>query len=858
MKITSNQPQSRRVDIEASLPRTDRGIMDATATAEWQGPVTCVNLKPGRQPGRLVPVEDFEALANVGAGTEPILCWDHPEKGRCLLMRTGNALTIVAGSDGGRDTTECHTIAPLPSRPLCAVAEGDGSHVVVMTAPKVYKLHTDNTENRWLINEAHPVFPTVMIRAGSFSTLTSEIAEANLKGSYTSTSQRLTDVDSKALRNDLTASMEEIENMARAAGRCIAPLLVRYRLRDENGHTLFLSPVTLVGTDKGYQLSDELNTSIEGGRRSGSTLRVESFKPLLKLPEEIYDNTAKQIKQLEVEAVGPLHGVDTDGIVWNRIDAKNSTLRFFMPGIASTMTSDKGHLTDIVLRALARFDQLSEKVASISNPFSKENLGRETAISIPGAGRKASDLAKGLRNALIKRQKARPVHKTTLAGGGWTTASFTADTVANNGDTTLWGNVNVLPFEQWGAGHYSTDSLDAKSWTATVSVEQKEKRAVCNSSGYTNAPLQLSPLIVWPGEDGGTMTLKVKTSTGTAIEIFELMPLAGCGISVWLSPTLLPQKLSYSNDNEFTVQASTASLKRMTGSIISTNAACCLEPAGMMSSPGNRITGITTATALSSAWDFSRDRFYVFGEGGINLCVTNANHEPVAMQLLDGRAVTCRMAIASGTADRGVAAIAGGCAVNVKGSKVTDFPGITPATARGIGWAGGDLWIMLDGGKAQVRPSEAPDHFYLRDTPTVESSLSCGDGRLRIVDREGILRDSHHLTYNEKEVEWSCRAEIPGYMPTPTRGTLGSVLRITAIGLAMVASAVKARLTATTDGGAASIALVRLLLSAMISGPMRESLFLPVNSGRRHWFTSGLKGVVSPDMRLRGVSLHLK
>ena len=75
------------------------------------------------------------------------------------------------------------------------------------------------------------------------------------------------------------------------------------------------------------------------------------------------------------------------------------------------------------------------------------------------------------------------------------------------------------------------------------------------------------------------------------------------------------------------------------------------------------------------------------------------------------------MAIASGTADRGVAAIAGGCAVNVKGSKVTDFPGITPATARGIGWAGGDLWIMLDGGKAQVRPSEAPDHFYLRDTP---------------------------------------------------------------------------------------------------------------------------------------------
>ena len=99
--------------------------------------------------------------------------------------------------------------------------------------------------------------------------------------------------------------------------------------------------------------------------------------------------------------------------------------------------------------------------------------------------------------------------------------------------------------------------------------------------------------------------------------------------------------------------------------------------------------------------------------------------------------------------------------------------------------------------------------------------------------------------------------ELPGYVPTPTRGAIGSVLRITAIGLAMVASAVKARLTATTDGGSASIALVRLLLSAMISGTMKESLFLPMRAGRRHWFTIGLKGSVSADMRLSGVSLHM-
>ena len=861
MKNTQRQTKSRRVDIAATLPHTSHGIANEKTTAEWQGPVSCTNLCPGKESGRLVPVDDFEGLAHVGRDARPILCWNHPHRGRCLLLQSGNMLTVVTGSEGGAETTLCHSLEPLKSRPMCAVAEGDGSTVAVMTPTGAYLLTADATEGLWHIKDANQEFPAAMFTSGGFTTLTTEVAEATLKGSYTATSRKLCKSDRIALRDDLSASIEEIECIARSSGRSIAPLLMRYRVKNATGQTLFLSPIVLIGTDKGYQLGEELKTAVTTGgsmRREGFTLSVESFKPTLILPGQPGEEISERATTLEVEAAGPLHGADADGIVWNNLNLADGTLRFYMPGMAATMASDTEKIISHVLQVVARFDDLCETVAVVNNPFATENQGRIIELPIPNSGLTAKECRLRHVKAISRPLRERKSYETLLTGGGNTAARFTADTGTNNGDTTLWGNITVLPFESWGAGHFAISRAASKSWSATVSSENSAGRAVCNTAGYDNAPTELSPLIVWPVEEECTMTVKVKTSDGTAMETIKLSPIAGSGLSAWLSPNLKPLSLDYTSDTAFTTSASTIKGKEMTGSIVSAPSGAVLCPSGMMSAPGSRIVGITTATALSSAWDFSRDRFYIFGEGGINLCITNARHEPVAVQLLDGRCVKSRKDIAVGTADRGVAAIAGGCAVNVKGSRTCDFPGITPDTACGIGWDGGDLWIMLEGGKAQVRPSESPDHYYLRDTPQIVSSLSCGDGCLRIIDQSGMLCDSSHRVGSEKEIEWSCRVELPSYVPTPTRGAIGSVLRITAIGLAMVASAVKARFTASSDGGAAPIALARLLLSAMISGTMKESLFLPVNATRRHWFTIGLSGTVSPDMRLSGISLHLK
>ena len=40
------------MDIAAALPSTAHGIAGETEMAEWQGPVACVNLRPGRESGR--------------------------------------------------------------------------------------------------------------------------------------------------------------------------------------------------------------------------------------------------------------------------------------------------------------------------------------------------------------------------------------------------------------------------------------------------------------------------------------------------------------------------------------------------------------------------------------------------------------------------------------------------------------------------------------------------------------------------------------------------------------------------------------------------------------------------------------
>lgn len=71
MKNTQRQTKSRRVDIAATLPHTSHGIANEKTTTEWQGPVSCTNLCPGKESGRLVPVDDFEGLAHVGRDARP-------------------------------------------------------------------------------------------------------------------------------------------------------------------------------------------------------------------------------------------------------------------------------------------------------------------------------------------------------------------------------------------------------------------------------------------------------------------------------------------------------------------------------------------------------------------------------------------------------------------------------------------------------------------------------------------------------------------------------------------------------------------------------------------------------------------
>ncbi|MCM1033855.1 MAG: hypothetical protein NC405_08920 [Odoribacter sp.] len=856
MKNTQIKINSRRMDIAATLPSTD--IPDNGHANDYgQGPIACRNLRPSAD-GRLVPVEDATMVAETGTGSEPMLTWHHQEQGRCMLLRNGNGLTVVTHIDDA-DAAETQQMAPLPDTPQCAIESGDGESVIIMTGSAVYRLRTVHDSGLWKIEEAVPEFPAAHAEAVNQSTITADVAEKKMSGTYTSTSRRLMRNDMESLRSDLITAWEEIDTIARSAGRCIAPMLVRYRVKDSSGSTVFMSPVTMIGTEEGYGMENELSTEMDGNStRKGFTVECNSYQAVLQLPGEASEAASRLGRKIEVEAVGPLHGVDAECTVWNHVDVSANRLRFFMPGMATTMVEDTGRLRDMVLRAAARFDQMCETVASIDNPFAPENLGKKITLSVAGGLERASQSRKRIATASGKPLRQRDPHELKLAGGGWTVAGFTAQAVANNGDTILWGGLRALPHEKWSAAHFATGSDLSKSWTATASTTRKSGTATCNSSGYTIAPTRLSPLMMWPGEDGGTLIVKVKTADGTAIEKIDLTPIAGSGLSGWLTADLRPIILHPDSSNAFTVEASTVEAEAIPGSLAGSASKTPLQVSGMINSPFGEIAGITTATALSSAWDYSRDRFYVLGDRGINMCVTNAAHKPIAVQLIDGREVKSRQDIAIGTADRGVAVIAGGQAVNIKGSKATDFPGMTPVTAKGIGWDGGDLWIMLENGMAQVRPSEAIDHYYTRDTPEIASMMSCGDGRLWIVDKSGRLLDSRHKKSSEKEVEWSYRIEMGGYRPTATRGTVGSVLRITAIGLAMVASAVKARFTATTDSGSTGVELMRLLLSVIISGTMKESLFLPVATGRRHWFTIGLKGTVSPDMKLRGISVHMK
>lgn len=841
------------------------GIPAATVTSPSNGTTsiennvtTCRNLRPADKTGqRLVPVDDFSTIADIGNGFTIIGMLQHPISGQCVAMANGHHIVIVSAD------TELPGKVLLSQRVesnIVNMLETAVGHALIMTEKGSYTVECDNTGFSLTDNNVSP--GAAMIYTVNNGTLTADIPERKLATSYDRTDSELDMTDTRRLALDLRQAYRRLQETARHSDINIEPVLIRYRYLDYEGNTVGISPVKMLVPPEGVSLCNEYSCAIADGKRRTCTLSADTFSIVVETPAA--DEAMNlRIASMLVETAPAIPIVDIQSThTENRLDIGRGILRFFMPGAAVDRKADDRCTITKSLLMLRHFNEVCTVRRCIDSPFGASASQRFTIdndLSAPcdstGAAASTASLIRRLASQKISRRRQT---ETTLSAQLNLPHRFTAATGAVNGDSIVWGGLQSIPFNGWDIKDWALATDENKSWNACVIVEFSDgmQRAVWSGQGTSNAPVTLTPLLYYPSENAVTMEVRIRTSSGTATHRVSLTPLTGYGLACNNPESTKPITLVFHDDIEYIVPVGSLQNKKIPGVLISAFTSDPLALRSLMLTGKSDIVDVRSATAGSTVWEFARHRFYIFGKSGTSLAVTNSSAELVSLQILDRRKVLSNRHITLNGDKSGIAYIAGGRLITLDGNKAIATEGYVPDNVAALAIDNDDLWIGAHDGKVYVRPGQYAGYHYVRDTPAIADIMSDSDRRAFIITSDGLLLDGRRRYVATKEIEWSCRIELPDASRRRHSGTLGAVARITAIGLRLICSAIKARFIASTDSGSLSETLVRTLLSALLEGSLRSTLFLPARTPSQRWITLTLRGTVSPDTRFHGASLH--
>lgn len=849
----------KNMEIAAVLPKIDNDIM-SKETAMCEGVVECRNLRPDTSKGgRLVPTEDFEVVASLPAGSKTVGTISHEDYGKCCIIYDEDRLYVVSGI--GNPSRKSMTFAvdkPCPE-PMTVLETGKSTSLI-MTKEGPYELIC--RDGVFELRDINDVPPSAILTIDTEQEIPTTIDSHKLKGTYDRESRMLEPEDCRILTQELKKAYGRLTDKARHASFFIEPVMVRYRYLDYKGNTVYLSPIKTIVPESENTLGKIINCKISGDKRTEFTVTATGVRIKLRTPEAD-NNWEKRVERLIVECSGNIPIVDTTVTeTENHVIGTDNLLRFYMPGCSTDIAEDKDCRAERVKLALRYFDDLCKNALEIESPFGEQS-GKEFIVPMPTELfatepiKSSEQTLKLLKKLSSKRISRKGEYEAELLQSFSLPHRFTAGSGAINGNTTLWSGLIQLPAKGWHIHDLTLKSIPGKAWKACCIVETGDNghQTVWSGEGNGDAPTLLTPTIYYPSSDAKSLEIRVETDEGVSILRSSLTKLPGTGLSIAEITGPEPIKLTYTKGISYSVPQHKMEARSLDGWCLSATANEPLSPVSVHRITSNKILEVTRATATSSAWDYSRSRFYSFGLGGTAMVIANDKSVIVASQRIDNRGIVSRRHVIEGAAGKGVTVAAGNKIFHVKGSGITELPG-TVSDVCGIGLDGEDLWIVNNSGSTTVRPSTFPRNYYTRDLPEVRDMFTLNDNILVITDKNGQLYDSSRRMTSAKEIEWSCRIYLPGVVKPPVRGTIASIARITSIGLRMVATAVRARFTATSDCDSPVTALARLLLSVLLEGSLKSPVFFPVRGTQRSYLTLSLKGVVSSDMRLRGVGVR--
>lgn len=695
------------------IPATEAKVSDAESR--------CDGLHAAAS-GALVPCA--AAVTAAEGHWRPLVTFSHEAHWRQTLLQATSAEPshryplALSALTGGCPTTFGSTATPA----YCAVATAYGATVMTDEGPQhVLKSRGENATGAVLAGTLPPVRP-VRLEAELRGTATLNFEAMTLTGCTVTAGRSLDSASLRRIGRTMAEAYTDLALRTQAAGLWFQPVVAFYRIRATDGSTLYTSPPKILCAPSGWQgcagiatpctISGEAadhTVSIPAFQTTVDTFRIKATVPPDLLPGE----WMKRVAGVEICVSPQIHPFDAADKAACSITGgtASTTITIALPGATSRLASLENRRMATARSVAARCAETCAEVWRVDAgalsatehhlTASHAATPSEESTAIKACTAKARGAASSDGSGSLLRQISAP-------------HSFSARSVATDGDSTLWGDITPLPYPGYPPEEFfgATNSAAEGEWDVLTVTEFVDGRTVSAlTSGTGHAPLSLAPLASYPDAGAKSMTVWLRRGTAVSKAAISLTPDERAGIALHLQGGLVPIELTPTAEPIPDRGTATAPGERMPGAIASAPAWAPLSPKACVECSRAPIVAIVGAARSLSSWDFSRSHLHVFTSEGIYAVAVNASNRIASASLISSRGVRSGEGVTA--TPEGTMAIAadGGGAILIKASKASaiNLPEGTESCvncqATGRTWltdSNGRVWVM--GGDGFHRP----------------------------------------------------------------------------------------------------------------------------------------------------------
>lgn len=784
-----------------------------------------INLRRGDD-GNLVPIGMFRPVPSLNASRTPL-----GQIGAYLVAASGTILEAV-----DQDGLQPVIAASLPGKALCASPCADGMLAVMTEAGPVKVSVTGLTLS---VTDLSADFPPITLTATDSVPVTADVAGRTLSRSYSS--GRLDKADFRNVTDDLAAAYTHIAAEGSAAGVFVQPVLARYKLRDRAGNLLYTSAPVLLCHSSGAQCCDPVAVySDDRTTLKPYTLTAESWI-LSAVIGQTPSARGAEVATAEICVTPQFHPYCSDDTgranVGRASSASSPFLRVTLPGAQAGLGANwKGAAARIIMKAIARIDELEERVAVINMPFASG--ARTVAVSV-SPDPDAAGVSRRLRTALA-RPVARRVLSDVLLSAPHT---FSASVSASDASTTAWGNLAVHRFRGYQAQNFIGRTTSGTSWRVYAKIRFADGSSLSRTdSGSGPVPSLFSPVLSYPSADAVEMDLQLTADGTVTTARFPLVADESGRMAVYVASPVKP----FMPESEPVPEiAETDSPVDVYPDAVAIADAGNPSRAVLVARPGGGpVRALRAGRIASQSWEFGRCRFIAGAEGGIISIGVGSGRKTLSLRNLSGGSVPSAQAMTAAGASVFALTGADGDIIEIPASgAVRPFASAEGYTALAFNHVRDELLAFRPDGSARVFCLDEGGDSYIRTEPAVRSVADTGQCCYLVTDQN------------------VCRMEeSPFDGPLPVRISYAFVPsglchdRATAFGAYLTASSLDGCLTISGTGISRNGTWP--MLTASIHGEVRGPLvFRPIARSARR-LSSTLDGMTTCDFKFKSFTFN--